>query len=105
MKQTRKPSSREFEMSIDIAAPRDAVWRAISEDTELRRWFAPEAKTDTEVGGEILWAWRDHHRWPQRIEILEPGRRLRTRYDSGVDHADGGKAPCSSISCSRVRGA
>ena len=69
------------------------MWRAISEDTELRRWFAPEAKTESAVGGEIVWAWRDHHNWPQRIEILEPGRRLRTRYDSGVDVADGGKAP------------
>jgi len=92
MTQSKQPS-RAFQTEIDIAAPRDAVWNAIANDTELRRWFAPEAKVDAEVGGEIVWAWRDHHHWAQRIEILEPGTRLRTRYDSTVDDGAGGKRP------------
>lgn len=85
--------SREFEIELDIAASRDAVWDAISKDTELMRWFAPVASADAKVGGEIVWEWGRHHRWPQRIEILEPGARLRTRYDSRVDDGEGGKKP------------
>ena len=90
---TNPNETRRFEMQIQIAAPRDAVWQAIASDEGLRRWFAPEASVDAQVGGEIVWAWRDHHRWAQQIEILEPGARLRTRYDSRVDDGDGGKKP------------
>lgn len=85
--------TRQFETQIDIQAPRDAVWEAISTDAGLRRWFAPVASADPQVGGEIVWKWDEHHRWPQRIEILEPGARLRTRYDSQVDDGTGGKKP------------
>lgn len=85
--------TRRFETQINIAATRDAVWNAISNGKELRRWFAPEASAEQSVGGEIVWNWEAHHRWPQRIEILEPGKRLRTRYDSGVDDGVGGKKP------------
>ena len=87
------PSSRSFETQLEIAAPRDVVWRAIATDQGLRNWFAPEAACDAQVGGEIVWAWGEHHRWVQRIEALEPGARLRTRYDSAVDDGDGGKRP------------
>ena len=88
-----KPKSRQFEMQLEIAAPRDAVWSAISSDTELRRWFAPEAKVVPGAGGEILWRWNGLHSWPQVIEVWEPGSRLRTRYDSSVDDGEGGKLP------------
>jgi uncharacterized protein YndB with AHSA1/START domain len=91
--QSQRSSSRTFETEVRIAAPKDAVWQAISTDTGLRRWFAPEAKTDSKVGGEIVWDWGLHHHWAQRIEILEPGARLRTRYDSAVDDGAGGKRP------------
>jgi uncharacterized protein YndB with AHSA1/START domain len=93
MTEAGNPASRRFETQIDVQAPRDAVWEAISTDAGLRRWFAPDVSVDSQVGGEIVWRWNEHHTWPQRIEILEPGVRLRTRYDSGVDDADGGKKP------------
>ena len=86
-------TTRQFETKIDIAVSPAAVWKALATATELRRWFAPESSTDSEVGGEIVWTWGGHHRWPQRIEILEPGKRLKTRYDSGVDDGAGGKKP------------
>jgi uncharacterized protein YndB with AHSA1/START domain len=85
--------SRRFEMRIDIAAPRDAVWEAIASDVELRRWFAPQARVEPGVGGRVEWTWKDHYHWPQRIEVWEPGRRLRTRYDSTVPDGHGGREP------------
>lgn len=87
------PDPRTFETQIEIRAPRDAVWRAIREANELQRWFAPLVVADDHVGGEVVWQWEAHHRWPQRIEVIEPGRRLRTRYDSAVDDGHGGKQP------------
>lgn len=86
-------TTRRFETQLDIAAPRAAVWNALINDRELQRWFAPEASADAEVGGQIVWTWKTHHRWPQRIEILEPGKRLRTRYEFTVDDESGGKKP------------
>ncbi|MEO0478940.1 MAG: SRPBCC domain-containing protein [Planctomycetota bacterium] len=86
-------NDREYRQELELQAPRDAVWRAISNDEELRRWFAPGAEITAEVGGEVVWQWGELHRWVQRIEILEPGTRLRTRYDSAVDDEAGGKKP------------
>lgn len=90
---TRPTAPREFEMKIDIAAPRAAVWKAIATDTGLRRWFPPEAKVSPGVGGEVLWRWNEHFSWPQQIEIWEPESRLRTRYDSSVEDGEGGRRP------------
>jgi uncharacterized protein YndB with AHSA1/START domain len=87
------PSSRQFETRIDLAASRDVVWNAISGDAELRRWFAPDASVEGGVGGEITWSWKDLHTWPQKIEVWEPGKRLRTRYDSKVEDGEGGRKP------------
>ncbi len=84
---------REFSTELHLDAPRDTVWQAIASDRGLRRWFAPDASFDPKVGGEVVWNWTGHHRWVQRIEILEPGARLRTRYDSAVDDGAGGKRP------------
>lgn len=85
--------ARSFETQLEIHAPRELVWRAIASDEGLRNWFAPQASVDLRVGGEVVWTWGEHHRWAQRIEVLEPGARLRTRYDSAVDDGSGGKRP------------
>ena len=84
---------RTFETELHLAAPRDAVWEAIATDAGLASWFAPTAHVEPRVGGEVVWDWGGHHRWAQRIEILEPGVRLKTRYDSPVDDGAGGKKP------------
>jgi uncharacterized protein YndB with AHSA1/START domain len=84
---------RKFEHELEIAAPRDAVWEAIATDAGLRRWFATEARVVPGIGGEVMWKWAHFHTWTQTIEVWEPGRRLRTRYDSSVDDGRGGKKP------------
>lgn len=88
-----QPSARTFEMNLDIEAPKELVWNAISQDTELARWFAPEASVTPGEGGEIVWQWNDFFRWPQTIEVWEPGERLMTRYDSPVEDGEGGRVP------------
>lgn len=82
-----------FEIEIPIDAPRDEVWRALSEPRGVASWFAPRVELRPGVGGEVRWRWGELHDWPLRIEVWEPGRKLRLAYDSSVDDGAGGKRP------------
>jgi len=82
------PSPRQFEQTLDIQVPRDAVWRALSHGEEIARWFAPEVQVDAQVGGVMGWKWRDHFDWQQTIDAIEPGKHLRTRYDAWRGQGD-----------------
>lgn len=86
-------ADRKFEMEIELAASPEQAWAAIADAREIARWFAPTAELEPKVGGRVLWQWGGHHVWPQTIEVFEPGRHLRTRYDSMVDDGQGGKRP------------
>lgn len=85
--------SRHFEMELEIRASRSDVWNAIASAEGLQRWFPAGARFEPGLGGEVVWSWGDAYRWPQKIDAWEPGRRLRTRYDSTVDDGEGGKRP------------
>ncbi|MBK8096296.1 MAG: SRPBCC domain-containing protein [Planctomycetes bacterium] len=86
-------SARQFEMQLDIQSPPDTVWQAITEAREIARWFAPDVIAEPRVGGRLVWQWGQAHTWTQTIEAFEPGRHLRTRYDSVVDDGQGGRKP------------
>ncbi|MGH7528212.1 MAG: SRPBCC family protein [Gemmatimonadales bacterium] len=72
---TEKP--RAFEMSLDIDAPREDVWRALTQAEELVRWFPLEARVTPGPGGTMFWSWGGGQDWETRIEGWEPGRLLR----------------------------
>lgn len=93
MSPSPSPSSRRFEIEIDVAATPESLWNALASGPGLESWFAPEARVTPGVGGEILWSWSEFHRWPQRIEVWEPGRRLCTSYPSAVAGPDGTPRP------------
>lgn len=86
-------SARSFEIEIVLDAATSVVWEAIATDSGLQRWFATGAQLTPGVGGEVVWRWSDQFTWPQKIEVWEPGRRLRTRYDSPVADGKGGRHP------------
>ncbi len=48
---------RQHETVVEIPAPVEEVWRAITEASEIRRWFAPEVATDPRPGGEYSLSW------------------------------------------------
>ena len=74
----RKDSiARRFEMSIDVAAPADAVWRALTEAEELTRWFPLEARVVPGEGGSMYWGWGDGWAGESKIAAWEPNRRLK----------------------------
>ena len=93
MSTEHRDSPRHFETEITIDAHRDAVFRALTDATRLSRWFAPKNAIDPSPGGAVLWEWEGHFSWPQQIEVVTPGARLRTRYDSTVAGDDGAMRP------------
>lgn len=63
---------------IAIRATADAVWRALTDGEELRRWFPADARVEPGVGGKVWVSWGQGMEWEQAIDIWEPGRHLRT---------------------------
>lgn len=78
MSTDQQTSTRTFETTIDIAAPAEAVWRAISEADELMRWFPPEARVTPGAGGKVWMSWGHGIEGESTITIWDPPRRLRT---------------------------
>jgi uncharacterized protein YndB with AHSA1/START domain len=72
--------------TVEIAAPVDSVWKAISEGPELARWFPLEARVTPGEGGEVFMSWGPPWEGRSRIDAWEPGRRLRTR--GFLEHGD-----------------
>jgi uncharacterized protein YndB with AHSA1/START domain len=70
-----KPGTRSIETEIEIKAPIEAVWKALTEAEELTRWFPLEAGKTPE--GNLWMSWRNEFRWESRIEIAEPNRHFR----------------------------
>ena len=71
----------EIRKSIEIDAPPDAVYRALTDEKELVRWMPTEAKMDPRIGGTL----RFRFRWEARnvdtevvgrIVELVPGKKV-----------------------------
>lgn len=70
-------AARRFEMSIEIDAPTDAVWSALTEAEELTRWFPLEARVIPGEGGSMYWGWGEGWSGESKITVWEPDRRLK----------------------------
>ena len=78
MKEEPNPAgTRSHETIIEIAAPIEDVWKAISEAPDLARWFAPSMTVEPGAGGSVLADWGPGLAWKTAIEIWEPNRHLR----------------------------
>lgn len=75
MSEERK--TRSHETIVEIAAPADAVWRGITEASEIVRWFCPQAEVSPGEGGRISLSWGPGMEGSSRITVWEPGRHLR----------------------------
>jgi uncharacterized protein YndB with AHSA1/START domain len=72
------PGGRAVEASVEIAAPVEAVWKALTDAEELTRWFPLEARVTPGPNGSIWISWGKDFAGEVRIEVWEPNRRLRT---------------------------
>jgi len=81
-RETRKTVA--IERSIWIAAPRERVWRAITDPKQIQQWFSPATPWELsalEVGGRLYVydAENDTEMYTQTIELVDPPHRLVTR--------------------------
>ena len=76
MNKETKPA-RVLELSVDIDAPLEEVWKAITEAQGIKNWFAPIASvTKPGVGGEVTIGWSPEMTWPTNVSAWEPGKHL-----------------------------
>jgi uncharacterized protein YndB with AHSA1/START domain len=73
---TEKPKTRTIMSEIEIDAPIESVWKALTDAEELTRWFSEEARVTPVVGGSCWVSWGEGQAGESRIEVWEPGRRL-----------------------------
>jgi uncharacterized protein YndB with AHSA1/START domain len=84
---------RTIEKSLEIAAPPEAVWKALTDAEELARWFPLFARVKPGVGGSIWISWgKDWWEDEGPIELWEPNKHLRWRWGPPPDP----KAPAAS---------
>lgn len=76
----KKETTRGHEHHWTIDAPREAVWKAITEAAELVNWFPLEAEVAPGPGGTITYDWGGGVVGRCRIETWQPSRHLRTTW-------------------------
>lgn len=76
--------TRSLERSIRIAAPIDAVWKALTDADELTRWFPPVARVEPGEGGRVWRRWPSGEDIQERIDRWVPNAHLRTVGLTGV---------------------
>jgi len=81
--ETGTTEARTIDKTLQIDVPADVVWEALTDATELQRWFPMYAEVSPGEGGKIFMRWRDYWQGTTHIQIWEPGRHLRTSWPVG----------------------
>jgi len=85
MSSSRKSRSgtRGYAHLVEVDAPVDRVWRALTDPALIRIWSGQEAEIDPRTGGVYRLGRRQTGGREAHIDIFEPNRRLRLIYLSG----------------------
>ena len=80
--------TKTVDVSIEVEASAEAVWEAISDAEELRRWFPLDAEVEPGEGGSMTISWGPDAAGTGRIDVWEEGQRLRVVEEwPGADEA------------------
>jgi len=71
----------EVRREIELEAPPDEVWRALTDPDELEQWFANDVELEAEAGGEGVFRWDDGDERRAVVEEVEPERRFVFAWD------------------------
>jgi uncharacterized protein YndB with AHSA1/START domain len=71
---------RGYAHRVDILAEAQAVWRALTENPHLGRWCSPAADIRARPGGSFRASVDRVTEFEARIDVFDPGRRLRLIY-------------------------
>ena len=61
---------------IVLPAPREEVWRALTDPERLADWFANEVELDLRPGGDAYFGWDNGEQRRATVTDVEPGERL-----------------------------
>jgi len=74
---TQRKPARTLELSIDIDAPLEQAWKAITEGPGLANWLAPIGEVSGPgVGGEVKIAWSEEMAITTKVDAWEPNKRV-----------------------------
>lgn len=73
---TPPSATRSVDLSVEIKATPEQVWKAITEPDELIRWFSPEASGEAKEGGHVTVSWGGGSEWKSNIVTWKPGAHL-----------------------------
>jgi uncharacterized protein YndB with AHSA1/START domain len=68
------------EREVELDAPADVVWAALTEDDSMSAWFGGRVTLDAVPGGEGRFDLDDGAARRGRVDEVEPGRRLSWRW-------------------------
>ena len=71
-------TGRVLELTIDIDAPLEEVWQALTTGEGIARWFGPYAAVTPGEGGRVSVGWDPKEMWDTPITVWEPLRRMQT---------------------------
>lgn len=76
-----------IERTLELAAPIERVWRAITDPDELARWFPQRASWDLRPGGTGTFFWDGRGEFPILVEAVDAPRYLAWRWalEAGSD--------------------
>ena len=65
-----------LELSVEIDAPADKVWQALTEPGRLQSWFPLRSAGDARLGGKVLLSWGEDCEWETNVTAWKPGKHL-----------------------------
>jgi len=72
--------SRGYVLRLDVAAPAQALWRALVDPARITEWYARDARVDARAGGSYKVRLLPDLERDARIDIFQPPTRLRLIY-------------------------
>jgi len=69
-------NERVIDREMEFAASPERVWAAITDPTELSRWFGDQTRLELVPGSDGAMIWDDHGSFALRVEEVDPPRRI-----------------------------
>lgn len=73
----QQPGTHGYEHLIEVHAPADAVWPALTEEDQITAWYTEDARVTPGEGGSYWVSWGEGLDGESRIEVWKPGEHLR----------------------------
>jgi uncharacterized protein YndB with AHSA1/START domain len=73
--------TRSVETELEISAPIEAVWKALTDGDEMTRWFPLEARVEPGEGGSVYMSWKNDFDATSPITAWEENRHFATAWE------------------------